>query len=103
MIVETAHMTVHPGAEADFRAALREAAPLVLESPGCLGMQVHRGVERPSTFLLVISWASLAAHVDGFRGSDSFTRWRELLGPFFAEPPVVEHWTPEADVVTAKG
>lgn len=97
MIIETAQMSVHPGTEADFLSALQNAAPLVLESPGCLGMTVQRGVERPSTFMLVIRWETLSDHVDGFRASESFVRWRQLLGPHFAEPPLVEHWSPELE------
>lgn len=95
MIIETAHMTVLPGSEGDFRRALDEAAPLVLESPGCQGLTVQRGIERPQTYLLLIRWASLADHVDGFRNSPQFIQWRQLLGPFFAQPPVVEHWAVE--------
>jgi heme-degrading monooxygenase HmoA len=92
MILETAHMTVHPGMEARFRTALTEASLHVLNSPGCLGLTVQQGVERPQTFLLLIRWNTLEDHVDGFRGSENFVRWREILGPFFADAPVVEHW-----------
>lgn len=92
MIIETAQMTVTPGSEQDFLTALDSATPLVRESPGCIGMTVQRGVERPQTFLLLIQWATLSDHVDGFRGSPQFKQWRELLGPYFAEPPAVEHW-----------
>jgi hypothetical protein len=27
----------------------------------------------------------------GFRQSDAFAQWRAIVGPFFAQPPVVEH------------
>lgn len=57
-------------------------------------MTVQRGVERPQTFLLLIRWASLSDHVDGFRNSPQFVQWRQLLGPYFADSPVVEHWEP---------
>ena len=35
---------------------------------------------------------SVAAHED-FRASDRFPRWRAHIGPHFAAPPVVEHFT----------
>lgn len=93
MIIETAFMTVSAGDEAAFEAALDQARHLVESSPGCQGLEVHRGVERPQTFLLVIRWDSLADHTETFRGSDAFTQWRAILGPLFAETPQVEHWT----------
>lgn len=93
MIIETAFMTVAAGDEAAFETALEKARHLVESSPGCRGMAVHRGIERPQTFMLVISWDSLADHTETFRGSEAFTQWRSILGPLFAETPQVEHWT----------
>jgi len=31
-------------------------------------------------------------HTVGFRESELFVQWRALIGPFFANPPEVEHW-----------
>jgi len=45
----------------------------------------------PPALLLLVRWANLGDHTEGFRGSPAFTRWREIVGPFFAEPPRVEH------------
>ena len=44
------------------------------------------------SFLLAIGWNTLEDHTEGFRGGDLFVQWRAILGPFFAEPPQVEHW-----------
>jgi hypothetical protein len=45
----------------------------------------------PAALLLLVRWVNLGDHTEGFRGSPAFTRWREIVGPFFAEPPRVEH------------
>ncbi|MFI0433068.1 MAG: antibiotic biosynthesis monooxygenase family protein [Candidatus Nanopelagicales bacterium] len=92
MITETAYFTIQPGREEDFELALNEARQLVESTPGCRGLTVLRGVERPSVYLVAIGWNSLDDHLVGFRESDRFGRWRDLLGPFFAEPPQVEHF-----------
>ena len=92
MIIETAFMTVAAGDEAAFETALDEARQFVESSPGCRGLEVHRGIERPQTFMLLIRWDSLADHTETFRGSEAFTNWRAILGPLFAEAPQVEHW-----------
>ena len=96
MILENAVMTVQPGREDAFVAALGEAREILAQSPGWRDLQVHRGVERPSSFLLLISWDTLEDHTVGFRGGELFVQWRAVLGPFFDGAPVVEHWQPIA-------
>jgi hypothetical protein len=41
---------------------------------------------------LQIFWDTLENHTVDFRQSDAFTAWRGIVGPFFAAPPVVEHF-----------
>ena len=43
--------------------------------------------------MLLVEWDSVEAHVDNFRATDRFTRWRELIGSYFDGPPRVEHFT----------
>ena len=93
MIVETATISVRPGSEDEFVRALEDAKLVLAQAHGWRGITVHRGIERPSVFQLAISWETLEDHTVGFRGSDLFGQWRALIGPFFAEPPQVEHWT----------
>ncbi len=92
MIMETATIEVLDGKETEFEAVL-EAAKLVLgQATGFNVLHVHRGIERPNVYLLAIGWDTLEDHTVGFRESELFVQWRELIGPFFANPPVVEHW-----------
>ena len=92
MIMETAVMSVVPGREEEFLAALEQAKDVLMQAEGFRVLHVHRGVERPSSFLLAIGWDTLEDHTERFRGGDLFVQWRAILGPFFAEPPQVEHW-----------
>jgi heme-degrading monooxygenase HmoA len=41
---------------------------------------------------LIVRWSSLEAHTVGFRQSAAFADWRAIIGPYFAKPPVVEHF-----------
>jgi len=91
---ETARIRVRPGAEDAFEAAVAEAVPLFQRTPGCRSLELRRIVEEPSTYVLCVAWDSLAAHIDGFRASAEYAQWRALVGPFFAEPPVVVHDRP---------
>ncbi len=94
MIVEHALLPVRPGQEAAFEAALVEAVPLISAAVGFRSVSVSRGVERPSTYLLLVEWDSVADHDEGFRRSAAYERWRALLHHFYDPFPVVEHFTP---------
>ena len=91
MFWEIALIEVKPGEEAAFEAAVGQAAPLFKSARGCKGMQLHRSVEHPSRYRLVVDWETVEDHTVHFRGSQSFQEWRRLVGGFFASPPVVEH------------
>jgi hypothetical protein len=40
-----------------------------------------------------VEWDSVAAHEETFRATDRFPQWRALIGPHFANPPHVEHFS----------
>ncbi len=58
-----------------------------------------RGIESPSRFVLLVEWDSVADHENNFRATDRFGQWRAAIGPFFAGPPLVEHFTDVASGV----
>jgi heme-degrading monooxygenase HmoA len=96
MIIERALMSVTPGSEAAFEAALVGAKAVVEQAKGFLGIEVARGIESPSTYLLLLRWETVEDHTVGFRESELFTQWRGHIGAFFADPPAVEHYDPIA-------
>ena len=91
MITEIVEIEVKPGEEAAFEAAVAQAIPVFRRSKGCLGMQLTRTIEKPSKYRAFIKWETLGDHMVTFRGSENFTEWRRLVGPYFASAPVVEH------------
>jgi quinol monooxygenase YgiN len=97
MVLEHALMHVTPGEEGAFEAVLDEALGVITSAEGCLSARVRKGIESPSTYLLEVEWTSVTAHTEGFRSSELFVRWRELVSPFWAELPVVEHFSLSAE------
>jgi quinol monooxygenase YgiN len=91
MIIETAQIDIKPGSEKAFEAAVAEAIPLFRAAKGCHGAQLHRGIEHPTRYFLIVQWETLEDHTVAFRNSEAFTRWRGLAGPHFARPPEVQH------------
>ncbi|MFC4562958.1 antibiotic biosynthesis monooxygenase family protein [Nocardiopsis mangrovi] len=94
MILETAVLDVRPGHHDAFEAAFAEARRIVAASPGFLGLELHRGIENPDRYLLLIRWRTLRDHTEGFRGSAAYGRWRDLLHHFYDPFPTVEHFAP---------
>jgi heme-degrading monooxygenase HmoA len=97
MVIEHALMQIVPGEEAAFEAVLPRALEVITSAEGCQSARVCAGVESPSCYLLLVEWDSVEAHVEGFRGSELFATWREIVSPFWAELPVVEHFSPTAE------
>ncbi|MEU6021380.1 antibiotic biosynthesis monooxygenase family protein [Micromonospora sp. NPDC047134] len=92
MVLEVALIDVVPGQEDAFAAAYAEGHPVLASTPGCRSVRMTRGIESPSRFVLLVEWDSVEAHEQNFRASERFLRWRELIGPYFASPPRVEHF-----------
>lgn len=90
--METAQLRIADGREEAFERALETAKAVLAQAPGFRAIHVHRGIERPDTFLLAIGWDTLEDHTVGFRESQLFAQWRGIISEFFAEPPQVEHW-----------
>lgn len=94
MILEAAQLSIKPGREAAFEAAMRQARPLIEASPGFGGIEVRRCIERPNSYLLLVRWETLEDHTVGFRGSERYLQWRALLHDFYDPFPTVEHFEP---------
>ena len=94
MILEFADIRIAPGQQAEFDDAIvRGIKTVVSKAEGFRGWKVHKGIESPERYLLMIWWDTVEDHTVGFRQSERFTQWRAIVGPFFAAPPQVEHYT----------
>ncbi len=91
MVTEIAQIEVRPDTEEEFERAVARAVPLFTGAEGCRGIQLHRSAEYPRRYRLMVLWDTVEHHTVTFRGSESFRRWRDLAGPYFAAPPQVEH------------
>lgn len=93
MILELADIRIVPGQQAAFEGAIQRAASAVVSrAKGFKGFKLNRGIENSERYVLQIFWDTLEDHTVGFRNSPLFTEWRSIVGPFFATPPVVEHF-----------
>jgi heme-degrading monooxygenase HmoA len=93
MVLEHAVITVRPGTNRQFEAAMGEARRIIGAAHGFRSLALHRGVDTETEYVLLVEWDTLEDHMEGFRQSEAFTRWRALIGPFFEGQPAVTHLT----------
>jgi heme-degrading monooxygenase HmoA len=94
MILEVADIRIRPGQQPAFDEAVRRGLDTVIaRARGFRGYKVNKGIESAERYLLMIFWETLENHTVDFRGSPAFAEWRAIVGPYFAEPPRVEHFT----------
>jgi heme-degrading monooxygenase HmoA len=93
MILELADIRIHPGQQEAFDAAIVHGLHDVIgHAQGFRGYKVNKGIESPERYVLMIFWDTLENHTIDFRQSPAFIEWRNIVGGFFAAPPVVEHF-----------
>jgi heme-degrading monooxygenase HmoA len=93
MILEIADIRIQPGQQAAFEEAIQRAiATVASKAEGMRGYKVNRCIETRERYILQIFWDTLEDHTVKFRQGPLFTQWRAIIGPFFAQPPHVEHF-----------
>ena len=94
MILELADIRIHEGKQTEFDAAIaRGVTTVISRARGFKGWQVHKGIETPERYLLMIWWDTVEDHTVHFRGGPLFQEWRAIIGPFLAGAPAVEHYS----------
>ncbi|AMO24830.1 antibiotic biosynthesis monooxygenase [Ramlibacter solisilvae] len=94
MILEIADIRILAGQQAAFEEAIERGLKTVAtQAQGMRGYKVNRCVESPERYVLQIFWDTLEDHTVAFRQGPLFPQWRAIVGPFFANPPHVEHFT----------
>lgn len=91
MVVEVAFLTIDPDNAPAFEAAVASCKPYFGAAKGCRSMALARVAEDSARYRLLVEWDTIEDHMVGFRHSPDFQKWRETAGPFFVEPPQVEH------------
>ncbi|WP_083650654.1 cupin domain-containing protein [Corynebacterium sp. CNJ-954] len=92
-VTEVVDLHVIPGSEAAFEAAVDEAAAVFQRATGARTFDLVRQVEDPQLYRLHIRWTTIEDHTEGFRASDDFSTWRELVMPHLSAPPQATHYS----------
>lgn len=91
-ILEMATLTVKSGQELAYEQAFAKACRFISVMKGYVGHELHRCLENPSQYVLLVQWDTLEDHTVGFRLSHEYQQWKMLLHPFYEPFPEVRHY-----------
>lgn len=82
MLIERAELLIREGQEDGFSAAMKNQGIGMLASvPGVISVNLGRGVENPSKFMLLVEWENMDAHI-AFNKAPVCGQFRALIRPF---------------------
>ncbi|KYF91166.1 globin [Sorangium cellulosum] len=102
MIIEYIRYTIPAEQEQAFLSAYRDAAAELRGSEHCLGHEISRCVEEPTSYVVRILWDSMEGHLQGFRRSAAFPSFFAKVKPFFDRIQEMRHYA-LTDIASATG
>lgn len=92
MIVEYIRYTIPPERRDAFEAGYGGAQAVLAASPHCLGWELCRCRDEPSSYILRIEWDSAEGHMQGFRKSPEFPAFFAAVRPFYNDIQEMRHY-----------
>ena len=92
MILEAVILNVKPEQTEAFESSFRLASKIICTVNGYIEHELQKCIEIESKYLLLIRWETLEDHTVGFRSSNEYQEWKNLLHHFYDPFPVVEHY-----------
>ncbi|GAA0715621.1 antibiotic biosynthesis monooxygenase [Aquimarina litoralis] len=92
MILEQAILNIKPEESIVFEKAFAEAQKIISSMPGFVNLDLLKCIEETDKYLLLVKWESIEDHTIGFRQSEKYNEWKQLLHHFYDPFPVVEHY-----------
>ncbi len=90
MVREIAVFRTHEGQAEAFVEAYGGVANILADAEGSGGASLHRGVEDPDIFTLIVEWDSVEAHT-ALTQKPEFGSFGEAIRPHLAGQPEVRH------------
>jgi quinol monooxygenase YgiN len=91
MVIERVDFGIVAGREIDFELAMQRGSALLKAAAGCTAVMLSRCVERPTRYMLQVTWIAIADH-EAFTKTADIQEFRTLVGPFVGEKPTMEHF-----------
>ena len=92
MILEVAILDVKKGEEESFEKSFSKAQVILSSMKGYISHQLQKCIENHSRYILLVQWRKIEDHTVGFRESEEYRQWKQLLHHYYDPFPTVEHY-----------
>jgi heme-degrading monooxygenase HmoA len=92
MIQELAILFIKPGKAGEFEKDFAIAGQYISSIKGYIAHKLQKCLEQPDKYILLVEWENVEDHTKGFRQSEVYLQWKELLHHYYDPFPVVEHF-----------
>lgn len=92
MVTEIALLNIKKGSSKEFEDAFAIAQNIIASMRGYISHQLQKCLEDDHKYLLIVEWETEENHEQGFRKSEAYKEWKNLLHHFYDPFPVVEHY-----------
>lgn len=92
MILEVAVLNIKSGLRDEFESAFKQAQSIISSMPGYISHDLQKCLEKGDRYILLVHWQTLEDHTIGFRKSEQYQTWKQLLHHFYDPFPTVEHY-----------
>ena len=90
--VEIIRYNVKQDQHTDFENAYIAAGKYLKASPYCLSYQIIHGKDEPDNYIVIIHWTSKEEYMNGFRKSEQFMPFFNLVKPFYNNIQEMKHY-----------
>jgi heme-degrading monooxygenase HmoA len=93
MILEVAILTIKEGLASDFEQSFSKAQSIISSMKGYISHELKKCLEEENKYLLLVNWKNIEDHEIGFRQSQEYLEWKQLLHHYYDPFPIVQHYS----------
>ena len=86
-------LNIKKGKTKEFEASFSKAASILLSIDGYISHELKKCVEVDNQYILLVNWRSIEDHEIGFRKSEPYQEWKQLLHHYYEPFPEVLHYS----------
>lgn len=92
MVTEIAILYIRKDENNDFEQSFNKAKKIIVSMKGYIEHELLKCIEQENKYLLIERWQKMEDHTEGFRKSEKYNEWKNLLHHYYDPFPVVEHY-----------
>jgi len=92
MILEVAILNIKEGLQEEFEQNFAKASSIIELMKGYISHNLKKCIEKDNQYILLVNWETLDDHEIGFRKSEAYQDWKNLLHHFYEPFPEVFHY-----------